>query len=95
MKLILAILQSGQAGSLLDDLIAAGFRATRVASSGGFLRQRNATLFIGAEDAEVDRVVQMITDRSVRREPEAGLADEAGTGGATVFVLDMVRYERF
>ncbi|MCJ7709417.1 MAG: cyclic-di-AMP receptor, partial [Chloroflexi bacterium] len=42
---------------LVDALLEREFRATRLNSSGGFLRQSNATVMLGVEDDEVDEVM--------------------------------------
>ena len=57
MKLVVAIVHNEDAGALVDALLEKEFRATRLHSSGGFLKQSNATVLLGVEDAEVDEVV--------------------------------------
>ena len=46
MKLVVAIVHNEDAGALVDALLDKEFRATRVSSSGGFLKQSNATIFL-------------------------------------------------
>ncbi len=60
MKLLIVILQDGDAGAVMERLIAEGYRVTRIASTGGFLRRGNVTLLIGAEAAEVDGVIDLL-----------------------------------
>ena len=43
MKLVVAIVHNEDAGALVDALLDKEFRATRVSSSGGFLKRSNAT----------------------------------------------------
>lgn len=109
MKLILAVIQRSDVDRLLEALLKEGFRATLVCSSGGFLRRGNATVMTGVEDHQVDRVLELIRENCrLRREtvrpwpptPDAGdffLAPtlEVEVGGATVFVLNVERAERF
>ncbi|MEO8251746.1 MAG: cyclic-di-AMP receptor, partial [Chloroflexota bacterium] len=47
MKLVVAVVHSEDAGSLVDALLEKEFRATRLQSSGGFLKQGNATILVG------------------------------------------------
>jgi len=60
MQLLLAIVQSEDADNLLKRLNAAGFRATRINTVGGFLAQGNVTILAGVEDEQVDNVVALI-----------------------------------
>lgn len=60
MQLLLAIVQSEDADTLLKRLNAAGFRATRINTVGGFLAQGNVTILTGIEDHQVDDVVSII-----------------------------------
>jgi uncharacterized protein YaaQ len=61
-KLLLAIVQAGDADRVIDALLRNDYRVTRINSSGGFLRQNNVTLLIGVEDTQVDGALQLITD---------------------------------
>lgn len=86
MKLIILILDDEVAEEALRDLIEREFRVTRVASTGGFLRRGNTTLLIGTQDDLVDDALEVI--RSIRRD------HEKEQHRATVFVLDMERFEQ-
>ena len=46
MKLVLAVVSNNAAEGLTDALLAAGFRTTRLASTGGFRREGNTTIMI-------------------------------------------------
>ncbi len=107
MKLIVAIVQDYDANQLLKAITGAGFRATRIGSTGGFLRVGNSTLLIGVEDYDVRRVLRIIEDNCRERtevvQPDV-IADlhewypmglvEVKVGGATVFVINVARFER-
>jgi uncharacterized protein YaaQ len=107
-KLVVAIVQKEDAGRLVDALLEKEFRATRLHSSGGFLRQANASLLIGVEDDQVEQVLQIVRDNCVSRTQvvsplppvmEPGefylpYPTEVTLGGAVVFVLPVDRYER-
>jgi uncharacterized protein YaaQ len=109
MKLVMGIVNSDDAGRLLDVLNQAGFRATRVSTTGGFLRQGNATIFIGTEDQKVSEVLDLIQENChTRRQYVHPLPPvmepgemymptpvDVQVGGATVFVLDVVQFEQF
>jgi uncharacterized protein YaaQ len=107
-KLVIAIIHKEDAGPLVDALLEREFRATRLHSSGGFLRQSNASLLVGVEDDQVDAVLQVIRDNCVSRTQvvsplppimEPGefylpYPTEVTVGGAVVFVVPVDRYER-
>ncbi len=108
MKLIVAVVQARDADELLQALTARGFRATRINSSGGFLRESNVTVLIGVQEAYTAEVLRIIKQSCHARtrfvnplmpivEPgEFYVASpiEVEVGGATVFVLNVDRYER-
>ncbi|MFO7245650.1 MAG: cyclic-di-AMP receptor [Thermaerobacter sp.] len=108
MKLIVAIVQDKDAVRLIEALVDQGYRATKLATTGGFLREGNTTLLVGVEDDRVDDVLDIIRRICHSREqlvtplaPVGGPIDsyvpypvEVLVGGATVFVLHVERYER-
>ena len=55
MKLIMAIVQDVDSRGVLDALVAEGYRATKVSTTGGFLVRGNATILIGLEYRETSR----------------------------------------
>ncbi|MBI5649098.1 MAG: cyclic-di-AMP receptor [Chloroflexi bacterium] len=109
MKSVVAVVQRDDADGLLDALRQNNFQATMTSSTGGFLREGNATIFIGIEDERVDQVLAVIKENCTTRtqfvnpmppvmEPgELYLAQpvEVQVGGATVFVLAVERFEKF
>ena len=56
MKLVIAIVQDKDSNRLSNALVREGFRATKLASTGGFLRAGNTTFMIGIEDERVHEV---------------------------------------
>ena len=108
MKLIVAIVHNEDAGALVDALLEKEFRATRLHSSGGLLKQSNATILLGVEEPEVDEVMGIVrancTSRTQVVNPMPPIMEpgeffmpyplEVEVGGATVFVLPVDRYER-
>ncbi|HQZ20617.1 MAG TPA: cyclic-di-AMP receptor, partial [Trichococcus flocculiformis] len=59
MKLIMAIIQDKDSAILSDELVEANVRATKLPSTGGFLRAGNTTFMIGVEDERVDEVLRI------------------------------------
>jgi len=108
MKLVVAIVHNEDAGALVDALLDKEFRATRVSSSGGFLKQSNATIFLGIEEADVEEVISIVrancTSRTQVVNPMPPIMEpgeffmpyplEVEVGGATVFVVSVDRFER-
>jgi uncharacterized protein YaaQ len=91
MKLIIAVVQNKGADAVIDALVAADYRATRFASTGGFLRRGNATIMIGVQDQQVDQVIDIIRTEARQRAADEEASDQAA---ATVFVLDLEEYQR-
>jgi uncharacterized protein YaaQ len=107
-KLIVSIVHNEDAGALVDALLEREYRATRLHSSGGFLKQSNATIIVGVEDAKVDEVLEIVRENCTSRtqvvNPMPPIMEpgeffmpyplEVEVGGATVFVLPVERFER-
>lgn len=79
MKLLVFVTEHSVADVTIDVLIEQGFRVTRLASTGGFLRKGNTTLLVGIEDNAVERATSIVR----RTAP-----------GALAITLDLERYER-
>ncbi len=109
MKLIISIVHRDDADGLLKALTDAGHKATLVSTTGGFLREGNATLYIGTEEDKIEEVLRLVKTNCHTRtryvSPLAPLTEpsefyipepvEVEVGGATIFVLDVERYEKF
>ena len=108
MKLVVAIVHNEDAGVLVDALLEREYRATRLHSSGGFLKQSNATVIVGVDDPQVDEVISIVRENCNARtqvvNPMPPIMEpgeffmpyplEVEVGGATVFVLPVERFER-
>jgi len=108
MKMVVAVVQAEDASGLLTQLSNKGFRATRIKTAGGFLREANATIFVGVEDEDVETVVHTIRENCTTRQQQITAIPavmepgefflpypvEVEVGGATIFVLDVARFER-
>ncbi|OGO43452.1 MAG: hypothetical protein A2Z04_06330 [Chloroflexi bacterium RBG_16_57_9] len=109
MKLIVSIIHSDDAGDLVTALGQAGFQSTIISTTGGFLREGNATVLIGVADEKLEDVLEIIHQNCHARpryinplppivEPgELHLPQpvEVQVGGAIVFVINVERFERY
>ena len=108
MKLVIAVVQGEDAAQTVQALSGAGISVTKMASSGGFLQQGNATLLIGVDDDKVDTAIELIREncreRSQYMTPMPPMVEpgeffmpypvEVQVGGATVFVIPVERFEK-
>ena len=85
MKLIITVISDNDNDAVSQALIVAGFRVTRVASTGGFLRRGSSTLMIGVTDDKVDAAIDVIRN-------SVSPAQEAGMKRATLFVLNVEHF---
>jgi len=96
MKLVTVVTQQDDAAALTDALRQADYRSTRLDTAGGFLRRGNATLFIGVEEEQVEDVVRIVQEtcrpRTMSPGPDRG--QDVRTAAATIFVLNVARFER-
>jgi uncharacterized protein YaaQ len=107
-KLCVIIVSDQDADRLMQRLVEAGLPATKIGSTGGFLRRGNATILSGVAGSQVDAVAQMVREECHARKefvpvqtlPYLGdggfSADpvEVRAGGAIMFVMDIERFER-
>lgn len=106
MKLVYAIVNNDDSHSVSSALTKAGYSATKLASTGGFLMAGNTTFLICAEDDRVDEIISVIAKRSHKRKqfiPSAtsygvgtytSIPVEVSIGGATIFVTNIERFEK-
>jgi uncharacterized protein YaaQ len=96
MKLIQAIVHTDDADAVINALLAQSFRATRMGSTGGFLRAGNTTIVSGVEEGQVDEVLNIIKQHVKSRlyTPAWPKAKEVEVSGAIVFVINVERLER-
>ncbi len=107
MKLVTAIINKKDASCVCDSLTEAGFFFTKLATSGGFLKEGNLTLLIGVDDEKVHDVLEVIRLHCCKRTESAPIASgtDAGilnysspqvvVGGATVFVTNVEQFEKY
>ncbi len=108
MKLIFAVIRDKDANMATDALAQAHIGVTKLASTGGFLRDGNTTLMIGAQNDQVEEIMQILRENCAKRtQTEVVMPHGTGgvatwnlnytpikveVGGATVFVLDMDQF---
>ena len=101
MKLIIAIVSNDDANKVQSELTKNGFSITKLATTGGFLMSGNTTL-----DEKVDKAISIIGEFSKKRTQMVpstasygvgmytSFPVEVTVGGATIFVLDVERFEK-
>lgn len=110
-KLLLAVIQSDDCPDTVDDLNRAGFFATILSSTGGFLKKRSTTLMIGVEEKRVQAALDILKQCAGRRTQTtfSNLSMSAAgpnpaipmvpvqrdVGGAAVFILDLDDIQKF
>lgn len=109
MKLIIAVIQDEDANKVSNELRDKDFGLTKLASTGGFLSSGSTTLLIGVEKEKVDEALSIINKScKIRKKvttmpiPSAYSASsgfiprtmEVSIGGATIFVVDVDKFEK-
>ena len=106
MKLIIAIVQDEDASRLISQLMNDGFGVTKLATTGGFLMAGNVTILVGVDEEKVQTVIDIIKEQSHSRKQMIPTTTEMSygyypsmpvevvVGGATIFVVDIERFER-
>ncbi len=106
MKLIIAIVQDEDSSRLISELMNEGYRVTKLATTGGFLRAGNTTLLVGVEEDRFQGAMDIIekickSRKQVTTAPTAmgGMSGvyspypiEVMVGGATIFVLPVEQF---
>jgi len=103
MKLVLAIIGNNDANNVVPQLLKDGYAVTTLSTTGGFFSAGNTTLLVVTED---DKLCQLRTDlekyTSKRHDVDASKTPAKGktqgmvnVGGATIFVLDVDRFEKY
>ena len=109
MKMIYAIASNDNEDDVLTQLTQHHYSVTRLSTTGGFLRKGNTTLMIGAEDEKVDEVISLIKQECGQHQKltvnmpyisgtsmvnYATMPMHVEVGGATIFVVNVERYEK-
>lgn len=108
-KLVVSVVHSDDSDPLVTALRNAGFSSTKISTTGGFLREGNATILVGTDSTNVPEVLEIIKRNCHTRtqyvnplppvmEPgELYMPNpiEVQVGGAVIFVVDVERLVRF
>ncbi|MBR5542872.1 MAG: cyclic-di-AMP receptor [Oscillospiraceae bacterium] len=106
MKMVMAIINADDAQTVVSNLTKSGFSVTKLATTGGFLKTGNTTVLIGIEDEKLEEVLGIINKHSHSRKQLVSATSEFGigmiptvpievsVGGATIFVMDVERFEK-
>ena len=109
MKMIYAIVRNDNEYDVVSQLTQHHYSVTRLSTTGGFLRKGNTTLMIGAEDEKVDEVISLIKQECGQHQKltvnmpyisgtsmvnYATMPMHVEVGGATIFVVNVERYEK-
>ncbi|MEG2377484.1 MAG: cyclic-di-AMP receptor [Clostridia bacterium] len=106
MKLIMAIINADDSHTVINELTQSKYSVTRLATTGGFLKTGNTTIIVGVEESKVENVLDIINEHSHSRKQMIPSTSELGmgffpsvpveiaVGGATVFVVDVERFEK-
>ena len=104
MKMVLAIINYDDSQDVISSLMKAGFSITKLATTGGFLKA--GTILIGLDESKLDECFDIIREHSSSRKQIMPATAELGmgffpstpvqveVGGATVFVLNVERFEK-
>jgi len=109
MKLIMAIVQDKDSNRLANEFIDANIRATKLSSTGGFLKAGNSAFIIGIEDDRVQDALELIKKTCQSRKQyvstpmsldisldgQVPYPVEVEVGGATVFVLTVDGFHQY
>lgn len=108
MKLLVVIVQDRDSSLLMEDLVENKFSVTKLATTGGFLKEGNTTLLLGVEDDKVDSCLKIIDENCKIRSTTTSVINsndqgplfqsfpvEITVGGATIFVLDVEQFIKY
>lgn len=109
MKLMIAVIHNRDKNRVTDALLENHFKFTKIASTGGFLREGNTTFLMGVEEERIEDALSLIEQNCATREqyvnPVPPDAAPIGTflptpiavqvGGAVVFVIHVEQFERY
>lgn len=109
MKLIIAIVQDKDSSRLSDAFNKANVRATKLSTTGGFLKEGNTTFMIGIEGERVEETLELIKEFCQSREQYMtspvsldvnmdsyfSVPVPVQVGGATVFILPIESFHQF
>lgn len=108
MKLVFAIVHDDDGPKVMEGLNKEGFSVTKLCSTGGFLKAGNTTLLVGVDEEKLESVIGIIKKGSKSRKQVINSSVtpssmggmfipypvEVVVGGATIFVINVDRFEK-
>lgn len=109
MKLVIAVIQDKDSNRLANAFIDENIRATKLPSTGGFLKAGNSTFIIGIEEGRVPEALAVIKkvcqsrkqylsstmSLDISMDGQVPYPVEVEVGGATVFVLPVDGFHQY
>ncbi len=110
MKLIYAIVRNDNEDDVTSALNREKYSVTKLATTGGFLKKGNVTIMIGTDDDKVDHAIEIIKNECGKSQRitvnmpyisgtsmvnYATMPMSVEVGGATIFVVNVDRFEKF
>ena len=104
MKLIIAIINNDDSHKVLSEISRAGLYATKLSTTGGFLKAGNLTLIMVVEEERLEKALEILRQNCSKREEITSVMPAYATeminsvpvkitvGGATVFILDVEQF---
>jgi len=85
--MIIAIIENHYSDAISKALLSQDFRITRLASTGGFLREGATTLMVGVDDEQLELALEIIRT-------ETPPSDDPNKIQATIYVLNIKNFKR-
>lgn len=108
MKLLIVIVQDRDVSSLMEELVENEFSVTKLATTGGFLKEGNTTLLLGVDKNKVEKCLEIIDENCKKRATTTTIINhndqgplfqslplEITVGGATIFILDVEQFIKY
>lgn len=107
MKLIITIISNKDIEKVLEALSRAGFFATKISTTGQFLEEGHACIFIGVEEEKIEKVFDVLSGNVTKRIVRQYGVNSTVSGtllkqpvdveeyGGVAFVIDVEDFRKF
>jgi CPA1 family monovalent cation:H+ antiporter len=95
-ELMTIVIQEKDSDKILNLLQPLGYPITHIASTGGFLGRRNATLLIGVPHGKQKEIKELISNSNIaeiKSSSDESEPSETSPSSASIFTLEVERYE--
>jgi uncharacterized protein YaaQ len=107
-KMCILVVSDSDANELMKQMVEGGFSATKIGSTGGFLRRGSVTILSGVAEDQLDPLLEVVREVCHARKEfvpvqtlpflgDGGFTSEpveVRVGAAIAFILDIERFER-